>query len=199
MAVAENKDWNGNKISSYAILGASSHSKGERASNDYYCTPPKATRALLDVEKFNHNVWECSVGGGDMAEVLKEYGYDVRCSDIVDRGYIDTEELDFLVTKDNDRDIITNSPYSMAKDFVKHALDISNKGTKVAMLLKIQFLESKSRRPLFEEYPPKVVYVFSERVMCGKNGIFGTESSAVCYCWFVWEKGFEGEPIIRWL
>ena len=20
-----------------------------------------------------------------------------------------------------------------------------------------------------------------------------------CYCWYVWEKGYEGEPIIRWI
>ena len=52
---------------------------------------------------------------------------------------------------------------------------------------------------LFKEYPPKRVYVFVNRVNCGKNGVFGKESSAVCYCWFVWEKGFKGKPTIDWI
>lgn len=66
------------------------------------------------------------------------------------------------------------------------------------MLLKIQFLEGKKRRQLFEKYPPKYVYIFSERIECGKNGVF-IGGSAVAYCWFLWEKGIKSEPIIRWL
>ena len=31
------------------------------------------------------------------------------------------------------------------------------------------------------------------------NGEFDLGSSAVCYAWFVWEKGFKGETIIRWI
>lgn len=91
------------------------------------------------------------------------------------------------------------NPICMATEFVKHALDISMDATKVAMFLKIQFLESKKRYELFKEYPPKRVYVFVNRVNCGKNGVFGKESSAVCYCWFVWEKGFKGKPTIDWI
>ena len=26
----------------------------------------------------------------------------------------------------------------------------------------------------------------------------GESTSAVCYCWFVWEKGFKGNPVIKW-
>lgn len=32
------------------------------------------------------------------------------------------------------------------------------------------------------------------------NGDFkNTGSSAACYAWFVWEKGSDTEPIVRWL
>ena len=24
------------------------------------------------------------------------------------------------------------------------------------------------------------------------------ETNAVTYAWFIWEKGFQGEPIVRW-
>ena len=197
------KDWTGNSKAVYSTLAASNHSETIRESNDYYATPPKAVEELLKREQFNHYVWECAVGGGHIADVLKEYGYKVKSSDIIDRGYSDTEIADFLFTErdknDFSRDIITNPPYSIATEFVKHALDISMDATKVAMFLKIQFLESKKRYELFKEYPPKRVYVFVNRVNCGKNGVFGKESSAVCYCWFVWEKGFKGKPTIDWI
>lgn len=197
------KDWTGNSKAVYSTLAASNHSDTERVDNDYYATPPKAVEEFLKREQFNHYVWECAVGGGHIADVLKQNGYDVRCSDIVDRGYTDTEVADFLHTErdknDFARDIITNPPYSMATEFVKHALDISMDSTKVAMFLKIQFLETKKRYELFKEYPPKKIYVFVNRVNCGKNGVFGKESSAVCYCWFVWEKGFKGKPTIDWI
>lgn len=68
------------------------------------------------------------------------------------------------------------------------------------MFLKLTFLEGQARRKLFEENPPKIVYVFSKRVKCAKNGNFeNISSSAVAYAWFIWVKGFKGEPVIRWI
>lgn len=131
-------------------------------------------------------------------------GYDVRSSDIIDRGYADTEILDFLELSDKDidrpRDIITNPPYKYAREFVEKAINISSPNTKIAMLLKLTFLEGKGRRKLFDEAPPKYIYVFSSRTKCAKNGDFdGTGSSAMAYGWFVWEVGFTGEPSVRWI
>ena len=87
---------------------------------------------------------------------------------------------------------------------MEHALDISDEGVKVAMFLKLTFLESKARKKLFEKYPPKVLYVSSSRLQCAKNGDFekykqAGVGTAVAYGWFVWEKGFKGEPVIRWI
>ena len=197
------KDWTGNKTSVFSTLAASSHSKDERANDDYYCTPPQAVAKLLKREQFNHYVLEPAVGGGSIADVLVEHGHKVQSMDIVDRGYMGTEVRDFLTSTKDDLnfspDIITNPPYAMAKEFVEHALDISMDSVKVAMFLKIQFLESKKRYELFKKYPPKKIYVFVNRVNCGKNGIFGKESSAVCYAWFVWEKGYKGLPQVDWI
>lgn len=197
------KDWTGNKTSVYANLGASSHSDTERENNDYYATPPSAVEELLKRETFCHYVLEPAVGGGSIADVLVNNGYEVQSMDIIDRGYNKTEVRDFLsVCKDDVRmspDIITNPPYALAKEFVEHALDISMDSVKVAMFLKIQFLESKKRYDLFKKYPPKKIYVFVNRVNCGKNGVFGKESSAVCYAWFVWEKGYTGLPQVDWI
>ena len=95
--------------------------------------------------------------------------------------------------------IITNPPYSLAKEFVEHSMDLLDNDEYCIMLLKIQFLEGKARKELFKKYPPKFVLVFSERQKCLKNDKDTGGSSAVCYCWFIWQKGFNGKPLIDWL
>ena len=74
--------------------------------------------------------------------------------DLVDRGY--GEVADFLAI-DNlewDGNIVTNPPYKYAQEFVEKALSIIPKGKKVAMFLKLTFLEGKARRALFRSTPP---------------------------------------------
>lgn len=189
----------------FAPLGASNHSTYEREKNDFYATDPKALELLLEIEGFSHFVWECACGKGHLSEVLKKYGHDVKSSDLIDRGYVGTIVQDFFsitkedVQKDCARDIITNPPYSRGMDFVKHALDISEDGTKIAMFLKVQFLEGQARRKLFEEHPPKIIYVSSGRLLCARNGDFQDfKSSAIAYAWYIWEKGYTGDTVIKW-
>ena len=203
-----NKDWTGNAKSIFVCNGASNHSEEERQQEDYYATEPKALELLLELEQFDHYVWEPACGEGHLSEVLKSHGYKVKSSDIINRGYAGTETLDFLKVKKEDikqdfsRDIITNPPYKYAKEFVEHALDISMDSTKIAMFLKVQFLEGKARKKLFEKHPPKVIYVASSRLLCAKNGEFEAMrkggGSAVAYAWFIWEKGFKGDTVVRW-
>lgn len=200
------QDWTGNTTSIYATHGASNHSDGERADRDYYATAPEAVEKLLENEKFYTYIWEPACGGGHISNVLKYYGYTVKSSDIVDRGYKGTEIIDFFnVSKEQVKtwmpyDIITNPPYKYAKEFVEKALDVSMNGAKVAMFLKLTFLEGAKRKELFDRYPPKRIYVFRNRIDCWKNGIKPEKpSKAVCYAWFVWEKGFKVDPVIKWI
>ena len=200
------KDWTGNSRSAHATLGARNYALNERETNDYYATEPKALELLLELETFSPYVWECSCGEGHLSKVLEEHGYHVKNTDIIDRGYPSTEVADFLnITKQDisllpPMDIITNPPYKYAKEFVEHALDISMDGTKIAMFLKLQFLEGKARRKMFEKHPPKTIYVSTSRLCCAMNGDFEkySKSNAVTYAWFIWEKGFTGDTVVRW-
>lgn len=198
------KDWTGNSRSCHATLGARNYALEEREVNDYYATEPKALELLLDKNEidFNHNIWECACGELHLSNVLKRRGYNVRNSDKFDRLHNnEIEVLDFLTCHEKwSGDIVTNPPYKYAKEFVEKALGIITQGNKVAMFLKLQFLESKKRRELFEKYPPKYVYVSTSRLCCAMNGDFEkySKSNAVTYCWIIWEKGFTGEPVIRW-
>ena len=192
------KDWNGNKAATFVTLAASNHSKGEREVNDYYATEPKAVELLLQKEKFSSIILEPSCGEGHISRVLLDNGYAVKSSDLIDRGF--GEVKDFFEVDEFCGDIITNPPYKVALDFVKHSLDIIPEGNKVAMFLKLQFLEGKARREFYKENPPKKIYVASGRLNCAKNGKFEEfKSSAVAYAWFVWEKGYQGSPEIDWI
>ena len=174
---------------------------GGRQENDYYATEPIAVKLLLNQEKFDCNIWECASGQNHIADVLKKYGYNVRTSDIVKRTPT-TEKMDFLRTRMKwNGDIITNPPFSYAQEFIDKALSLVGEGHKVAMFLRLQFLEGISRyETLFKNNPPKTVYVASRRIKCGKDGDFNSSmSSIMSLSWFVWEKGFKGKPEIDWI
>lgn len=183
----------------FTLIGA--HGKEDRQREDYYATDPQALKPLLENVYFE-DVWECACGGGHLSNVLESLGKLKRKSDIYDRG-CQAEIFDFLndfLNTNWSGDIITNPPYANALEFVKKSLQIIAPQRKAAFLLRIQFLEGSERRRFFEKNPPKYVFVFSNRVTCAKNGDFEKYSgSAMCYAWFVWEKGFKGDPVIKWI
>jgi hypothetical protein len=189
------------------IMGARNGALESREENDYYATDPRALELFLD--KFTKDgeclcdgVWECACGEGHLSNVLHRYGYNVWSTDLVDRGYTDVEVRDFLNTSVNwGGDILTNPPYKHAKEFVLKALDSIDNGHKVIFFLKCQFLEGQDRfKSIFKDYPPKYVYVHSARQKTAKGGVLSrTKSPTQCYCWFVWQKGFKGETILRWI
>lgn len=196
----EQKDWTGNSKATFATLGASSHSLAERQQQDYYATDPIAAELLLKHEQFSGPIWEPACGEKHLSNVFEQHGYDVRNSDLVQR--CDCEQLDFLHANHQPwcGDIITNPPFRYAQQFVEQSLRVVGDGHKVAMFLRIQFLEGKERRRLFDITPPYAVYVFTRRILCAKNGDFASyESSAACYAWFLWQKGVNTEPVIRWI
>jgi len=180
------------------IIGSN---QGNREKDDFYPTPEWATEALMKREKFEGLVWECACGDGSMAKVIEKYNH-VLPTDIVDRGYGLFGDVDFL---NNERiqpqeSIITNPPYKFAKDFILTAKKKSR--GKIAMLLKLSFLEGRNRFDMFQdkEFPLKKVYVFCGRITMFPNGIKTSNASGtIAYAWFVWDKNYEGSPQIEWI
>lgn len=191
-----------NKV--YTCLGASNHSKEERENNDFYATDPIAIDKLLEVEELDKYIWECACGEGHLAKALKDRGHFVFASDLINRGY-GIDGVDFLKCVDVALgDIVTNPPYKYAKEFVLKGLELLEKGNKLCLFLKVQFLEGIARKKeIYDKFPPKKVYIFSKRVVCAKNGDFEAMKkgggSAVAYAWYVWEKGYTGNTVINWI
>ena len=178
----------------------------ERELNDFYATDPIAAELLLQVEPDLNNIWECACGQGHLAKVFDKYGKLAKASDLINRGYgVQQDFLNDLTINFNpdfvwNGDIVTNPPYSEALEFCQKALNLVKEGSKVCMFLKLTFLESKERKLFFETIPPLKVYVCSSRIICAKNADFESyPSSAICYAWFVWVKGYKGETVIKWI
>lgn len=179
-----------------------------RVADDFYATDPESVRALLDAHNIEGNIFlEPCCGQGHISEVLKE-GFPEAfhyATDLVDRGY-GNAFLDFLDDKcvPHTSDwIITNPPFKHAREFVTKSLLHTDKG--VAMFLKIQFLESVDRKEWLQSTPLKYIYVFSKRQATFRDGNpINPEtnkpwSTTMCVAWFVWEHGYTGEPMVRWL
>lgn len=196
----------------FTTIGASNHSKGERQAHDYYATEPKAVQMLMEIEDIRPIVLEPCVGGGHIAEELKAKGHKVISSDLIDRGYgIGNRDIfnyhnkngklyykDELII-DGDFDIVTNPPYKYANVMTEYMLNLLNDNCKLIQFLKLTFLESKARKELFKQYPLKTLHVSSSRLITCKNGDFEKYTSrAIAYAWYVWQKGYKGEPTIKW-
>lgn len=199
------------KLAAVRCNGASNHSDVEREINDFYATPPVATKELIKYLE-NHYpelkkqvIWEPACGKGHIAEVIRKAGYTIVSTDLIDRGYgCCGEGYDFL-SEDNthtDCNIITNPPYKYAQQFVEKAMDIMDDGKLCCMLLKLTFLEGTKRYDMFQKYPPENILIFSNRINCAHGGDFEKENQqggAVCYAWYIWRKGNKQLPRIEWI
>lgn len=199
------KDWVGNTNSVFMTHGASNHTNKERPCGDFYATDPHTTEIFLkklkqDGMNLPKHIVEPCCGAGHISKVLIEHGYQVDSYDLYDRGY-GTTGIDFLTSNKKADCFFTNPPFKNSLAFVKKALENVESYGGVVMFLRLQFLEGKERNKFFKESPPKYIYVNSTRQNCARNADFITyeKATAMCFCWFIWKKGWHGEPTIRWV
>lgn len=159
---------------------------------DFYTTPEWATEALMERESFDGEIWECAAGNGKMAKILKKYNptilTDIRTG------------TNFFDTKKNVKNIVTNPPYKYAQAFVEWAKE--NATEKIAMLLKLTFLESARRYSFFQDqkFPLKKVLVFCKRITMFPEGEEKPKNSGtIAFAWYIWDKEYKGKPIIDWI
>lgn len=159
----------------------------DRSKTDFYETPEACTVALLDfLEQKVHliagedRIWECACGDGKMARVMEGRGYSVVGTDLHDMAYGESG-VDFLKASRECECIITNPPFSIAGEFIKHALELHKP---CAFLLKSQFWHARSRLELFQEHTPTYILPLTWR----PDFLYGRKSgSPTMECiWTVW-------------
>lgn len=196
----------------HSIAGKSAWRK--RIDNDYYATAPESIKALLEVEEIIYPALEPACGEGHISKFLN---MEATCSgDLINRGFgnyfgdfLADTEIDLWQDWLNDfglnekiQTVITNPPFNLFQEFVEKALTVAEK--KVIMFGKLQALEGKKRATFLEKSPLKTVYVFKTRQNPLPNGSTLDEkgkpwASTMAFAWYVWEIGYTGEPVIKWI
>ena len=175
--------------------------------SDLYNTPDEAIEALMDYcgHRFDPNktFFEPCNGKGKISKKLEEFGIFMKTNELFsEHGESDFNE-NFLsptekVAQDWNFDVIlTNPPYKIATEFV-------NEGFKYAKeqyhLLRINFLEGQKRYDtLHTNGHLKNVYVFTKRISCSKGVEEEPQANAVCYCWYHFDRDYDGLPTLHWI
>jgi len=180
---------------------AQRHPHAERG-HDLYETPAVAVEALLRVLALPSGaIWEPACGRGAIANVLRAHGHRVVCTDLIDYGADSTAiyGVDFLKTTEVPADvacILTNPPFKLINKFIDHALRLC---PNVIMLARLALLESERRSSVLEGSGLRRIFIFRKRLpMMHRHGWSGRKaSSGMAFAWFVWERGYRGQPIVQ--
>lgn len=179
------------------------HNAEKRHIADYYVTPVKDIITFLGAldEEVSLDIWDKTIldpcSGGDPShdmsypKALMEYyaipddWSGIKTIDIREDSLAETK-CNYIETKLDYKPflIISNPPFNQAMEFIKKALDDVENGGYVAMLLRLNFLETKARKDFFDNYMPTWIFVHHKRMSFTDAG--GTDS--VAYCHMVWKK-----------
>ena len=107
--------------------------RGQRKDSDFYETPYSITRQFLDREDFSNcnSVLEPASGNGAIVKVLAEHFKFKKPEQL--QFYDLSYGRNFLEEKGSFDAIITNPPFSLAKEFILKAKEVATQ--KFAMLL----------------------------------------------------------------
>jgi len=189
--------------------------RGQRRKGDAYYTPAWATRLFLAKEPFwrCHSIWEPCAGEGAMAKVLLENfpTENVIATDIDKTGWavsadrkteISEPPTDFLTSPNRADAIICNPPYSIFHHIILKAKRVADK--KIAMLLPLSYLQGQTRYDelwMDRAFPLAKIYVFNRffdlSLPMREDGKMWLGMQT--YAWYVWDKEYDGEPVIRWI
>ncbi|GAA4169234.1 hypothetical protein [Shinella granuli] len=175
----------------------------EREKDDFYPTPPEPTRAFLHAEidrlRDFGTIWEPAAGDGAMVREMESVGLTVRASDLVDRGCgADIRSFyDFPVAPA--AAIVTNPPFQECgwgngkARWLYHALDTLGVEY-MALLMNWSFPGAGGLAPFWASFPPARVYL-----MRWKIDFTGQGAPPMLNGWFVWDKLWGGETVLRML
>lgn len=177
----------------------------ERAEHDFYPTPPEPTRALLSAEmqrlKDFAAIWEPAAGDGAMVREMEAAGLDVFASDLVDRGCnaLVRNFYDFTAHSAPSRAIVTNPPFDQCNwrdgkgRWILHALE-TLRAEYMALLMSWTWPGAGGLAGLWAKHPPARVYL-----MRWKIDFTGQGAPPMLNGWFVWDRAWRGETVLRML
>ena len=173
-------------------------------SSDYYATPIRTIIIFLneflkhEPDAFKGYILDPTAGGDEKhpmsyPEALKHLGVNQENIVTVDIRKDSLAEIreDYLeINCPGDfNTIITNPPFALAREIIEKAMNDINDGGFVIMLLRLNFLEGKSRFDFWQKQLPKYIFVHSARLRFTDND----KTASVAYAHYVWQKGCNPE------
>lgn len=164
---------------------------------DIYETNPEYIDHLLQYEEYNDDgiyLEPCYGINKFLYNKLRSLYSNVEGFDILD------ETGDFLTYSGKCDYIITNPPFNLNLEFITKAFDVARK--KISFITPLNYLDTMKRFHIFHntEFPIKSVLVYSKRISFIKGGGIPEKCiTGMSFCWVTWEKGYIGDPIIKWI
>ena len=175
-----------------------------RQEKDYYPTPRWVIDLLLDNYQLQDGwILEPCAGNGVICQALREreeiggwdgslYAVEIReeerstlqdlCDDVLIKDFLKTSLRDFTYPMPcAPGTIITNPPFSIAKQIIEHCFELANDRTEIIMLLRLGWLETQDRYPFWCAHPNVSLITLRDRPKFVGNG---TDFAA--YGWFIW-------------
>lgn len=175
----------------------------EREKDEFYPTPPEPTRAFLyaEVQRLREfqTIWEPAAGDGAMVREMEALGLTIHASDLIDRdcGAHIRSFYDFSIAPASA--IVTNPPFAECgwgngkARWLKHALDVLDVDY-MALLLNWGWPGAGGLGPFYAAHPPARVYL-----MRWKIDFTGQGAPPMLNAWFVWDRAWRGETVLRML
>lgn len=165
--------------------------------NEHFCEPLWVSERLFEEEEFKGGIYDPACGFGNIVISAMRLGLRSYGSDLVFRGW-DSTPQDFLLHHDRHDNFVTNPPFDIIREFTEHALSLARR--KVAIIIPTSRLNAAH---WLRKAPLRRIWLLTPRpsmppghVIKDGGKITGGKTD---YAWAVMEKGYKGEPEIKWL
>jgi hypothetical protein len=179
----------------------------EREPDEFYPTPVEPIRAFIHAEFWRlrrfQKIWGPACGTGVIGKELRSMGIDTVDSDLIDRG-CGAEIRNFYDFEEAPANAIVENPpfdecgwghgYKGAQArWMKHALDVLDIEY-MALLLNWTWPGAGGLAGFWHRTPPARVYL-----MRWKIDFTGQGAPPMLNAWFVWDRAWQGETVLRML
>ena len=175
----------------------------EREENEFYPTPIEPIRSIIHAEIDRLRdfplIWGPACGTGVIGAELRANGLNTYDSDLIDRGCC-AEIRDFYEFKEPRANaILENPPFAECgwgngkARWLYHALETLGVEY-MGLLMNWGFPGAGGLGPFWAKYPPARVYL-----MRWKIDFTGQGAPPMLNGWFVWDKKWKGETVLRML
>jgi len=144
-------------------------------SQDDFQSPPLAIIPLIKYLNQKWVYWEPACGKGNLVKALNTRGFNCFGTDLLTgTSFFDLQPAPYDC-------IITNPPFSLKDEFLKHAYDLNKP---FAFLLPITALETPARQNLFKRFGIEII--FMDKRLHYKSASVTSHRSWFASAWFTW-------------